>query len=124
MKELVHIMRGTFAGMRYLFWASLLMLVPIYGASVVFRDTVGEQLHTGDPAGADMFRTVPMAFYTIFSCTVARECLDEQGRPILHLLAHHYHWSYAIIMCLLTLFMEFGLFNVIHALFVEQVLED
>lgn len=124
LKEVAEVMRGTLAGMRFLFGAIMLMLVQVYAASIFFRETLGANPHEGDPGGADMFQTVPMSFYTVFSCAIAHECLDEMGRPIFHLVAHHYGWHYVIIFSVLHLFMEFSLFNVIHALFVEQVLSD
>lgn len=124
LKEVAEVMRGTLAGMRFLFGAIMLMLVQVYAASIFFRETLGSDPREGDPGGADMFQTVPMSFYTVFSCAIAHECLDEMGRPIFHLVAHHYGWHYVIIFSVLHLFMEFSLFNVIHALFVEQVLSD
>merc|ERR1719433_1176027 len=60
--------------------------------------------------------------FTVFRCIVTGECTDTKGRPMFSLIVNAYGWGYGIIYCAVEVFMTFGLFNVIVAIFVENVL--
>merc|ERR550525_648317 len=57
----------------------------------------------------------------MFRCIVASDCTEENGRPIFWNISKHYGWGFAAIYCAVVIFMTFGLFNVIVAIFVENV---
>merc|ERR1712151_1069752 len=99
-------------GIRTLCWSTVLISLPLYAVALILRETVGQiQDAEGTPSsGAEMFRSVPDSFFTVFRCVVAGECTEEAGRPIfLHVAANH-GWGYALLYCFTMLFMIFGLF--------------
>jgi len=118
--ELMVMIKGTMRGFKTLLWASLLLSLPLYALSIVFRETLG--IHRDEGYGAECFSTVPEAFYTVLRCVLASECTDHEGKPIFALVADHYGWGYAFIYCIVEMLMTFGLFNVIIAIFIENVL--
>merc|ERR1712176_1349241 len=44
------------------------------------------------------------------------------GRPLLHHVAHKYGWGYIVLYIALMIFVVFGLFNVIAAIYVDNVM--
>ena len=40
--------------------------------------------------GAEMFSSVPKAFFTLYRCVVAGDCADETGRPVFVLVSAEY----------------------------------
>jgi len=88
--------------------------------SLLMRDSIGGM--AGEVRGAEAFRTLPHAWFTMFRCTVAGDCANAQGQPIALLVSEHYGWGYGLIFCVTTIMMTFGLFNVIAAIFVENTL--
>lgn len=68
-----------------------------------------------------MFRNVPVSFFTVFRCIVGSDCAQEDGRPLFWHVAYHHGWGFALLYLFSTFFITFGLFNVIVAIFVENV---
>lgn len=118
--DLIVMVKGTLGGLKTLLWSTVLISLPLYAVALVFRETLGP-LHL-QANGAEAFRTVPLSLFTIFRCVVAGECTDHQGRPIFSLIVDYYGWGYGAVYCAMEVFMTFGLFNVIVAIFVENVL--
>merc|ERR1711920_415871 len=94
---------------------------PLYIASLVFRETLG---NTNDDVSDLFFGSVPMCFFTLFRCVVVGECTDNNGRPLFYYIIRFYGWTgwmYAFFYCALVFLMFFGIFNVVVAIYVENV---
>jgi len=113
--------KGTMGGARTLFWATILISLPLYAVSLFFRETVGNLADQGH--AAEMFSSVGISFFSLFNCIVAGECTQDSGQPIFLLLSKKYGWWYGVLFCITSMLMTFGLFNVIVAIFVENVVE-
>mmetsp|Transcript_82520 Transcript_82520/g.231429 ORF Transcript_82520/g.231429 Transcript_82520/m.231429 type:complete len:665 (+) Transcript_82520:100-2094(+) len=118
--DLIVMIKGTVGGIKTLTLAAGLISFPMYAFALVFRETLGPLASHGN--GAENFATVGDSFFTVYRCFVAGECTDAQGRPIFALVTRHYGWVHGLIYCAVLIFMSFGLFNVIVAIFVENVL--
>merc|ERR1711908_64549 len=70
--------------------------------------------------GAQNFHSVYAAFFTMFRCVVSGDCSTKDGRPIFVLVAAEYGWEFGVMYCITVMFMTFGLFNVIVAIYVEN----
>merc|ERR1719330_1196403 len=57
----------------------------------------------------------------MFRCVVDHECTTAEGRPIFVLISEQFGAGYVVIYCLISFIMNFGLFNVIAALYVENI---
>lgn len=117
--ELMVMIKGTLGGIRTLLWSVVLISLPLYAVALIFRETLGPLKDSG--FGAEAFATVPLSFFTVFRCVVSGECTEKNGRPIFVWVSTKYGWGFAFMYCVLQLFMTFGLFNVIVAIFVENV---
>lgn len=119
--ELAVLIKGTLGGMRTLLWSLVLLSLPLYAASLLLRETLGEMQDEKDESHSiASFSTVPLSFFTLFRCTVAGDCAEQRGRPIF-LEVIDYGWWYGLVYMVMVFFMTMGLFNVIAAIFVENV---
>lgn len=91
-------------------WSLALVAIPLYAVSLLMRDSIGGM--AGEVRGAEAFRTLPHAWFTMFRCTVAGDCANAQGQPIALLVSEHYGWGYGLIFCVTTIMMTFGLLRV------------
>lgn len=115
--ELQIMVKGTIGGAKTLIWASVLLSLPVYVLSLIMRDMLGD---TQDQI-TEEFAKFPTAFFTVFRCIVAGDCADTRGHPIWLNLTKTHGWGYGALYCAVTIFVCFGLFNVIIALFIENV---
>jgi hypothetical protein len=113
--ELMMLINGAAGGMKTLLWSIVLILVPIYGVSLVLRETMGRDESVKAFAS---FNSMPMALFTTFRCIVAGDCSNADGEPIFG-SGRVQPWYCMLYVVSLTL-MTFGLFNVIVAIFVEH----
>lgn len=118
--ELMVMIKGTLGGIRTLGWSIVLISLPLYIVALLLRETLGEFQEKGQ--GAEQFASVPTSFFTVFRCVVAGECTEAAGRPIFLSVTSTYGWGYGVLYCCTMVFMTFGLFNVIVAIFVENVI--
>jgi hypothetical protein len=112
---------GVLGGMRTLCWAFILLSMPLYIVAMILRETAGRAVNESDNC-SENFANVAVSFFTMFRCVVAGDCTDQDGRPIFLLLSNSQGWEFAAIYIVTNLFMNFGLFNVIVAIFVENTL--
>jgi hypothetical protein len=119
-RELMMMINGAMGGIRTLFWSVLLISLPLYSVALVLRETVGRQGVTG---GSESFKSLPLAFFTMFRCVVGGDCSNQEGEPIFVLLATQVSWMYGGIYCITMVLMTFGLFNVIVAIYVENTVQ-
>lgn len=121
--ELMVMIKGTLGGIRTLGWSILLVSVPLYVVALILRETLGEiEYSLREDRGAEQFGTVGESFFTVFRCVIAGECTEAQGRPIFLHVTKNFGWGYGALYCCTMVFMTFGLFNVIVAIFVENVI--
>lgn len=116
--------KGVINGLRTLFWAIVLLVFVTYAVGVLLRQTVGEDKVAikDDPYGTVLFSSVPWSMFIVFRCLTA-DCTLTDGSP----LDGHMHALYGPIFMIpyafVVIFVFFGLFNLIAATFVENVLE-
>eukprot|EP00927_Polykrikos_kofoidii_P068380 TRINITY_DN6375_c1_g1_i1.p1 TRINITY_DN6375_c1_g1~~TRINITY_DN6375_c1_g1_i1.p1 ORF type:complete len:659 (-),score=97.30 TRINITY_DN6375_c1_g1_i1:39-2015(-) len=120
-KELMLMVNGVIGGVRTLSCSFLLITVPLYVVSLVLRETAGRV--TGENNVDASFPNLATSFFTMFRCVVGGDCSDPQGRPVFALLSAYHGFGYAILYIVTVLFMNFGLFNVIVAIYVENTVQ-
>jgi len=118
--ELKVMITGALGGIKTLCWATLLICLPLYVVAIFYKGMLSPFAAKGQ--GAELFVDVPTSFFTLFRCIVSTECSDLSGRPIFALVSRAYGWGYGLFFCVVQLLMAFGLFNVIVAIFIENVL--
>jgi len=123
-RELMLMVNGVVYGSKTLMWSILLIAITLYVIALVMRETAGEHYsstdYEHDVDGSGSFRNLPTAFFTVFRCVVAGDCDTPTGQPIFVLLTAKYGAGYAVVYCTTLLLMQFGLFNVIVAIYVEN----
>eukprot|EP00929_Paragymnodinium_shiwhaense_P064365 TRINITY_DN3222_c1_g1_i1.p1 TRINITY_DN3222_c1_g1~~TRINITY_DN3222_c1_g1_i1.p1 ORF type:complete len:794 (-),score=107.64 TRINITY_DN3222_c1_g1_i1:152-2533(-) len=140
--ELRLMVKGVAAGCRTLFWAIVLLSFVVYVFSLVLRQMLGDDIknctigaetcNAEDGTGmakylkADsidqLMGTLPRAMFTVFRC-FAGDCSSPEGTPVALVLYDVYEVGFVFPYCLAFLFVTFGIFNMIVAIFVETVLE-
>lgn len=136
-KELAVMVRGIVHGLTTLFWAMVLMICLVYTVGVLLRQTVGRDTRDlsctslGSQCDFDEvelydtrenYETVGKAMFTTFRCLVDG-CSDAHGRPLMMTLMNVYGWPVVLAYVLIMVFVLFGLFNLIMAVFVENTLQ-
>lgn len=124
-KELLLMVKGVVAGLRTLFWAIVLLVFVVYIVGVLLRQTVGEDQIRVDSGlyEAHLFDTVSWSMFNVFRCFTA-DCTLQDGTPIVVHLYEAYGWKFVFPYALIMLFITFGIFNLIMAIFVENVMES
>jgi len=120
-KDLMVMVQSLIGGIRTLFWSMVLISIPLYCVSLVLRETAGNLAHSAD-VGTESFATVHESFFTTFRCVVAGDCSTKDGRPVFVLLSAAHGYGYALVYSIFLMFMMFGLFNVIAASYVENMI--
>jgi len=119
--ELVVMVQGIVGGVRTLFWAVVLISIPLYCVCLVMRETAGNLPQSPD-TGTESFATVYESFFTMFRCVVGGDCSTKDGRPVFALLSAAHGRGYALLYSIVIMFMTFGMFNVIAAIYVENTI--
>eukprot|EP00928_Gymnodinium_smaydae_P030398 TRINITY_DN22628_c0_g2_i3.p1 TRINITY_DN22628_c0_g2~~TRINITY_DN22628_c0_g2_i3.p1 ORF type:complete len:689 (-),score=80.67 TRINITY_DN22628_c0_g2_i3:85-2097(-) len=118
--ELAQIIQGAMGGMRTLAWSMVMVLLPLYTVALILRETVGAYDDAKDHPGIKEFTHLGSALFTVFRCVVAGDCSSENGTPIIVLMLQEYGWGYALLYVCTLLGFNFGLVNVILAIYVEN----
>lgn len=116
--DLLMMINGATGGMRTFIWSVFLISLPVYSVALVLTDSLKDH---DDIPGAEMFSNVGTSFYTVFRCVVGNDCTDAEGRPVFVLITDNKNWAFGLVYCITTLVMSFGLFNVIVAIYVENI---
>jgi len=116
--ELMMMINGALGGIRTLLWSYFLLLLPLYVVALLLRQSLGEETEPG--TGVESFSTLAGALFTSFRCLVAMDCTTSEGKPIFVLVAQAHGGGFAVLYCFTNVFMTFGLFNVIVAIYVEN----
>mmetsp|Transcript_60749 Transcript_60749/g.142106 ORF Transcript_60749/g.142106 Transcript_60749/m.142106 type:complete len:579 (-) Transcript_60749:79-1815(-) len=119
-QELKLMIQGVFTGLRVLSWAVVLLAGCMYLLGVITRTLFGTPDEvTGEPKFAE-FRTVPAAMFTAFRC-FTDGCSAYDGTPLQEKLRKDIGGVFMIAYMLLFLFVTIGIFNLIMAVFIDNV---
>ncbi|CAE7909947.1 CACNA1F, partial [Symbiodinium necroappetens] len=110
-QELKLMIQGVFTGLRVLFWAVVLLVGCMYLLGVVTRTIFSDYAE---------FSTVPIAMLTNFRC-FTDGCVAFDGTPLQWKLEQEFGGPFMIAYILLFLFVTIGIFNLIMAVFIDNV---
>jgi len=113
--ELRMIVQGVFAGIRVFGWAIVLLFFVIFLLGIVFRILVGDS----EPE----FSSLPKSMFTLFRC-FTDGCDSYQGTPLTERLAAKWGSVFVAPYALVYLFVTFGIFNMIMAVFIDNVANE
>lgn len=132
-KELKLMAMGLLSGIRALSWAIVLLMVVIYTISIITKVLYGDHF--------EEFSTVPNGMFTLFRC-FTEACEDYDGNPLpeqMYILGGapgfnastprdeippemlSYNVDFQIAYVLVTMLVTVGLFNLIMAVFIDNV---
>lgn len=114
--ELKRMIHGVFAGLRVLLWAVVLLVFCIFMLAIVARFMI-----TDDELPE--FSTVPNAMFTLFRC-YTDGCAAYDGTPLPERVRTKFGDLFMIIYVLLFLFVTVGIFNLIMAVFIDNVVSS
>eukprot|EP00928_Gymnodinium_smaydae_P077460 TRINITY_DN6080_c0_g5_i1.p1 TRINITY_DN6080_c0_g5~~TRINITY_DN6080_c0_g5_i1.p1 ORF type:complete len:617 (+),score=76.31 TRINITY_DN6080_c0_g5_i1:73-1851(+) len=121
-REILMMVNGFAGSARTLFWAAVMMCFPYYMLALLLRETFGTIDPNDEQASFQaFFNTVGASWFTLFRCVMG-ECNDEKGRPIPVLVVQHLGIGYGYFYTFVMIISVFGIFNVIAAVFVENVI--
>lgn len=110
-KELKLMIMGLVSGLRALFWAVVLLMALIYTFSVVASTMIPD---------VPEFASIDRSMFTLFRCfTESCDTLDSKSIP--EMLYRKYGWPFQLIWIWITMGVTIGLFNLIMAVFIDNV---
>lgn len=110
--ELKFMIEGVASGFRVLFWALILMLFMVYFLAVMLNNMIGTQY--------EELKSVPAAMFTIFRC-FTDGCAAYDGTPFQEPIREKYGILFVLPYVMVVMVVMFGLFNLIMAVFVDDV---
>jgi len=110
--ELQVMVQGVFSGIRVLGWAICLLSVVIFALGIVCRKLIGED----EPE----FFTLPSSMFSLFRC-FTEGCSAYDGTPLTERLRDQYGATFTIVYSVVYLFVMLGIFNLIMAVFIDNV---
>jgi len=113
--ELKQMVLGVIAGLRVLFWAIVLLFICILIVGIIVRTLMGED----EPE----LGTVPNAMMTAFRC-YTDGCTTYSGTPLQARLFATYGGVFMVLYILSFMFITVGVFNLIMATFLENVVSS
>lgn len=122
-KELFLMAKGVVAGMRTLIWAIVLLMFTLYVSAMLMREFFGDGVGINDLYGTVLWSDMAWSMFMIFRILMSDSSLPD-GTPVVGRMYELYGLRFMIPYMLGLLFIAFGLFNLITALFVENVLES
>mmetsp|Transcript_1417 Transcript_1417/g.3853 ORF Transcript_1417/g.3853 Transcript_1417/m.3853 type:complete len:802 (-) Transcript_1417:17-2422(-) len=117
--DMLMMINGAIGSFKTLLYSIFLIALPLYVVSLFFHEVLRE--HAEEGLGAEEFETLALTVFNIFRCIIANECTNQDGKPIFSRIVTNYGWHYGLIYCFTVTFMTFGLFNVIVAIYVENI---
>lgn len=109
--ELKLMIQGVFTGLRVLFWAVILLCACIYLLGVVCKTLLSQY---------EEFSTVPAAMFTSFRC-FTDGCSAYDGTPLQERIRKEVGGIWMTAYILVFLFITIGIFNLIMAVFIDNV---
>eukprot|EP00929_Paragymnodinium_shiwhaense_P101262 TRINITY_DN6421_c0_g2_i3.p1 TRINITY_DN6421_c0_g2~~TRINITY_DN6421_c0_g2_i3.p1 ORF type:complete len:823 (+),score=241.23 TRINITY_DN6421_c0_g2_i3:141-2609(+) len=110
--ELKMMVQGVMSGVRVLFWAIVLLFFCIFLMGIVMRKLVGET--------QPEFATLEASMFTLFRC-FTDGCVAYNGTPLQERLRFDYGGIWMFGYILVFLFVTIGIFNLIMAIFIDNV---
>lgn len=120
-EQLKMMIQGVIAGLRVLFWAVVLLFFFIYLLGVLLRKTMGDS-DVHHYVVHQSFESVPRAMFTLFRC-FTDGCTAYDGTPLQVHLFDYYGAYFMLAYILIFLFVTMGIFNLIMAIFIDNVME-
>jgi len=117
--DLLMMINGAIGSFKTLLYSVFLITVPLYVVSLFFHELLSE--YSDEHLGAEEFGSLSLTIFNIFRCIIANECTNREGKPIFLRIVENYGWQYGLTYCFTVTFMTFGLFNVIVAIYVENI---
>jgi len=111
--ELKMMVYGVVSGVRVLFWAIVLLFGTVYFIGVIMQNLVGED--------ESEFHRVDSSMFTVFRC-FTDGCTARDGTPLHERLRRDYGLQFFIGYILVFMFVTVGIFNLIMAIFIDNVL--
>jgi len=125
---------GVFGGLKTLFWAFVLLIIIVYVVGVMLRQViVTQQTDCKNSACQDaeehltkfeheLFSSVGRSMFTVFRC-LTDGCSSADGTPLVLYFWDTHGLVFVMVYVLVLVFILFGVFNLIMAIFVEKTLE-
>lgn len=117
---------GIVSGLRVLVWAVVLFFVMLYVTAIVLRQLLGpgfsESPAESDPELLKAFANMPASINSLFMCFTG-DCTASDGSPLQVRMYDRQGFTFIVSCMLVMLFVNIGLFNLIMATFVDNVLE-
>lgn len=110
--ELKAMVLGVVSGVRVLFWAIVLLFWCIFFLGVLMNSLIG--------AREPEFETVPNSMLTVFRC-YTDGCTTREGEPLQERLFGNYGGIFMIGYTVSFMFVTVGVFNLIMAIFIDNV---
>eukprot|EP00929_Paragymnodinium_shiwhaense_P101267 TRINITY_DN6421_c0_g5_i1.p1 TRINITY_DN6421_c0_g5~~TRINITY_DN6421_c0_g5_i1.p1 ORF type:complete len:864 (+),score=199.01 TRINITY_DN6421_c0_g5_i1:158-2749(+) len=110
--ELKMMVQGVVSGVRVLFWAIVLLFFCIFFLAILMRKLVGEQIPE--------FSSLSAAMFSLFRC-FTDGCVAYNGTPLQERLRFDYGIVWMLSYILVFLFVTIGIFNLIMAIFIDNV---
>lgn len=110
--ELKVMLFGLWAGIRVLGWAIILLFGLIYTFGVFLRNIMGESFKE--------LETVPDAMFTLFRC-FRDDCAAYDGTPFPERVRETYGGIFMVSYILMIMTVSVGVFNLIMAIFIDNV---
>jgi hypothetical protein len=109
--ELKAMVFGVVSGLRVLMWAILLLFVIVFFIGVILKTLIPDE---------EGFTTVPASMFTIFRC-FTDGCSAYDGTPLSERLRQEYGVAFLGPYVITFMFVVFGVFNLIMAIFIDNV---
>jgi hypothetical protein len=117
-RELKLIVQGIVSGMRVLVWAIVLLYVFIFLLGIVCTQLIGRDANS--PTEITEFDTLRDSMFTLFRC-FTDGCSAYDGTPLPERLQIKYGWVFIITYIIVMLFVTVGIWNLIMATFIDNV---
>jgi len=138
-REMLLMIRGMSIGARTLFWSVVLLVGLIFCLGLLFRQTVGAWCKRAADASVGescvnahlqlyspvMFSTFYLSCFTVFRC-LTEGCTSVDGSPLMVHLMDNGWWGSLMVLFFSIVYVsvQFGLFNLIMAVFVQTTMEN
>ncbi|CAE6971903.1 Cacna1g [Symbiodinium sp. CCMP2456] len=113
-RELKLMVLGLFSGLRALCWAIVLLMFIIYTIGVLMRLV----------SDVEEFGSMPRSMFTLFRCFGPDGCAAYDGTPLPERLRLELGMPFFVLYILTTMTVGVGLFNLIMAVFLDNVLKS
>jgi len=102
---------GVVSGIQVLLWAIVLLVLLVFFVGVILRKFMDDH---------EEMSTMPAAMFTVFRC-LTDGCAAYDGTPLQERIRDEYGAPFLIAYILVFMFVTFGVFNLIMAIFIDNV---